>query len=238
MSASYGMWEEVAAEEEARRDHEIDQHETHVTDLQQFAEEQLRGLIQRIFLGGWPRPMHQVIFAGAGEDTGSAGVSLRVAEALANQTASRVCLVDHEAGAAHPQPEYGGARADNGNIPESAGAVRASSLQLKSNLWVVPGEIWRAEGTATLPSMRRRLVELRREFEYAVIHAPPVGTSGEAETLARLTDGLILVLEAHRTRRVLAHVAQRKLQAANVHILGAVLSGRTFPIPERLYRRF
>jgi hypothetical protein len=239
MSASYGMWEEVAAEEEARRDHEIDQDETHITDLQQFAEEQLLGLIQRIFLSGWPRPMHQVIFAGAGEDAGSAEVSLRVAEALANQTAARVCLVDNEAGAAsNPHSEYGGGRADNGNTPESAGVVRSSSLQLKSNLWVVPAEIWRAESSATLPWMRRRLGELRREFDYAVIHAPPVGTSGEAETLARLTDGLILVLEAHRTRRVLAHVARRKLQAANVHVLGAVLSGRTFPIPERLYRRF
>jgi Mrp family chromosome partitioning ATPase len=79
--------------------------------------------------------------------------------------------------------------------------------------------------------------ELRREFDYAVIHAPPMGAGGEAGVLAQFADGLVLVLEAHRTRRVLARMAHGKLQAANVRILGAVLSGRTFPIPERLYRR-
>jgi Mrp family chromosome partitioning ATPase len=81
------------------------------------------------------------------------------------------------------------------------------------------------------------LGQLRSEFDYAVIHAPPLGLTGEAEALGRLTDGLVLVLEAHRTRRLLARLAQRKLAAANVQVLGAILNGRTFPIPERLYRR-
>jgi Mrp family chromosome partitioning ATPase len=109
---------------------------------------------------------------------------------------------------------------------------------LRQNLWLVPAGLWRtAQTIPTIPSIRRCLGELRAEFDYAVIHAPPVGTSGEAGVLAQLADGLVLVLEAHRTRRVLARMTQERLQAAHVRILGAVLSGRTFPIPERLYRR-
>jgi hypothetical protein len=232
------MWEEVATEEEARLAEEEGAQESEPSAAEQLADEQLLGLVRQLYLAGWPKPMRQVVFSGIRENADSAALCLRIAEALANQITARVCLVETERRADSEQLVFGGARADVGDTPEPAGAVRASSLQLKRNLWLVPVTVWRsAEDAATLPWVRRRLGELRSEFDYAVIHAPPAGTSGEAETLARLTDGLVLVVEAHRTRRVSARATQQKLQAANVQILGAILSGRTFPIPERLYRR-
>lgn len=239
MSTSFGMWEEVAVGEEARTAEQEISREFELTDAEQRADEQLLGLVHRLYLANWPKPMRQVVFSGIRDGRQSASVCLRIAEALASQTAARVCLVETEQTTEETELVYGGARADGGETSQSAGAARASSLQLKKNLWLVPSGVWRPGfGAATLPWMRRRLGELRSEFDYAVIHAPPAGTCGEAETLARLTDGLVLVLEAHHTRRVSARATKRKLRAANVPVLGAVLSGRTFPIPERLYRRF
>lgn len=58
----------------------------------------------------------------------------------------------------------------------------------------------------------------------------------ETAIMGRLKDGVARVIEAHRTRRVKAQKAKEILQAANVKVLGTVLSGRTFPIPEAIYR--
>lgn len=58
----------------------------------------------------------------------------------------------------------------------------------------------------------------------------------ETAIMGRLKDGVALVIEAHRTRRVKAQKAKEILQAANLKVLGTVLSERTFPIPEAIYR--
>ena len=55
--------------------------------------------------------------------------------------------------------------------------------------------------------------------------------------LGNLCDGMVLVLEANSTRRVAAQKVKEKLHAANARLLGVVLSGRTFPIPEAVYRK-
>jgi Mrp family chromosome partitioning ATPase len=55
--------------------------------------------------------------------------------------------------------------------------------------------------------------------------------------MARVADGLILVLSAQRTRRATALKVKQMLEEAQVRILGAVLSDREFPMPERIYRR-
>jgi Mrp family chromosome partitioning ATPase len=55
--------------------------------------------------------------------------------------------------------------------------------------------------------------------------------------IGRLADGVVLVIEAHATRREAARKVKESLEAANVRLLGAVLNKRTFPIPEVLYNR-
>jgi len=55
--------------------------------------------------------------------------------------------------------------------------------------------------------------------------------------IGQLSDGVILGLEAHRTRRIAARITKERLQAANVRLLGVVLNQRTFPIPEGIYRK-
>jgi Mrp family chromosome partitioning ATPase len=86
-------------------------------------------------------------------------------------------------------------------------------------------------------SLNGYLAKLRREFEYSIVEGPPAGESSEAAALGRSADGIILVLEAHRTRRAVARKIKATLDAADVRVLGTVLTGRRFPIPEVIYRR-
>jgi Mrp family chromosome partitioning ATPase len=59
----------------------------------------------------------------------------------------------------------------------------------------------------------------------------------DAIVLGGQTDGVVLMLKANSSRRESARKAVQELHAANVRTLGAVLNQRTFPIPERLYKR-
>ena len=135
--------------------------------------------------------------------------------------------------------EFGGTRTGGRRTPELAEAVRMSSLQIASHLWLVPAETFLGKaGNLRSPAwLRSRLGALRREFDYAVIHGPSVGSGSEASLLGHLADGLVLVLEANRTRRITVRNIRESLQSCNVRLLGAVLTERTFPIPEGVYRR-
>jgi Mrp family chromosome partitioning ATPase len=83
--------------------------------------------------------------------------------------------------------------------------------------------------------LKSRFAELCAEFSYVLVDAPPASESAESLVFGRLAEGVVLVIEAHATRRESARKVKENLEAANVRLLGAVLNKRTFPIPESLY---
>jgi Mrp family chromosome partitioning ATPase len=85
--------------------------------------------------------------------------------------------------------------------------------------------------------LRVRFEELRNEFDYLLVDAPSLTRYADATALGRLTDGLVLVLEANSTRKEAALRVMENLRAAQIQVLAAVLNKRTFPIPEKLYHR-
>jgi hypothetical protein len=109
--------------------------------------------------------------------------------------------------------------------------------RLHENLWLLRSTDFFEGQTRSLDWLRSRLGELRREFDYAVIHAPAVGACGETGLLGQIADGVILVLDERRTRRATAREAKAVLQAANARLLGVVINERQFPIPESIYRK-
>ena len=78
---------------------------------------------------------------------------------------------------------------------------------------------------------------MRDEFEYMLIDAPGTNVCGDAQLLSQVADAAILVIEANITRRLTARKAKESFEAAGVRLLGTVLHNRSFPIPEKLYRR-
>jgi Mrp family chromosome partitioning ATPase len=89
----------------------------------------------------------------------------------------------------------------------------------------------------TSERLGERLAELRKEFKFVIIDAPPLTQYSDALAVGKLADGLVLILEADATRREPAAVVAASVRSANIPILAAVLNKRTFPIPEKLYRR-
>jgi len=203
---------------------------------ERYSEQQIRGLVRQVFFPGWPKPARQVVFS-AVQDGDVGGLCMQVGETLAAQIPGSVCVVDAVTTACDQ-------RGEECDIPAPPGfseshSFRDWSKQVSRKLWCAPLKIFAGgNGNGWPPeALSMALRELRLEFDYTVLQGPPAGISNEAALLGHLSDGVILVLEANATRRLAAQRAKQMFQEANVRLLGAVLSGRRFPIPEGIYHR-
>jgi Mrp family chromosome partitioning ATPase len=79
--------------------------------------------------------------------------------------------------------------------------------------------------------------DLKEEFDYVLVDAPPISSNTDAVLLGQMADGIILVVQADSTRREAARIAKETFESAKVRLLGAILTDRKFPIPESLYRK-
>jgi hypothetical protein len=203
-----------------------------------FAEEQIRWLVRQVFFPGWPKPARHVVFSAVDPYTKVAEICMEVGSVLSSQVSGSVCVI--EANPHNPELEslFGGKAPAAYSGGDGRGALRNSARRIASKLWLAPLRLLRGEtgGALSHAWLERRLSDFRLDFDYTVLHAPPAGLYSETAIMGRLNDGVALVIEAHRTRRVTAEKALQVLQAANVKLLGTVLSERTFPIPEAIYR--
>jgi succinoglycan biosynthesis transport protein ExoP len=84
-------------------------------------------------------------------------------------------------------------------------------------------------------SLRELYSRVREQFELVVIDCPPVGDA-YSNLLPEAVDGVILVVQAERTRPAVIARAKDAVQLAGGQILGAVLNRRNNYIPEFLYK--
>jgi Mrp family chromosome partitioning ATPase len=77
---------------------------------------------------------------------------------------------------------------------------------------------------------------LRSEFDYTIIDCPSLKTSGDLLSVAPFVDGVILVIEANRTRRDDPREAEMSIAAAGGKTLGFILNKRTYELPAWLDR--
>ena len=92
--------------------------------------------------------------------------------------------------------------------------------------------------TNTLPGPGLPPLEiLRHRFAYALIDCHSLKSSDNLSKVAVSCDGVVLVIEADRTRPDQIELARRAIEAAQGTLVGCVLNQRKYPIPDWLYRR-
>ncbi len=186
-------------------------------------------------------PPRAVAFAGVDHGNGCSRICVRVAETLARNIRGSVCLV--EANLRSPAlPEMFGTTNHHGLTDAllQEGPIRSFAKPVRGDrLWLLSCGSLAADSSNLLNSerLKARFAELRKEFDFVLIDAPPLTPYADAIALAQLTDGFVLVLEANSTRREAALKVAENLRASRIQVLGAVLNKRTFPIPELLYSK-
>jgi hypothetical protein len=77
---------------------------------------------------------------------------------------------------------------------------------------------------------------LRARYLYVLIDCAPINETQDAVRVASLVDGIVLVVEANRTKKDQILYAERSIESAKGRVLGHVLNKRTYPIPAWFHR--
>src|SRR5262249_31928455 len=77
---------------------------------------------------------------------------------------------------------------------------------------------------------------LREKFDFVIFDGSPLRDYSESSFLAGKMDGVILVVEAERTKIEVARKIRKDLESTGVQILGVVLNKKRNYIPEYLER--
>lgn len=108
-----------------------------------------------------------------------------------------------------------------------------------SNLWTgqVSAASADAESQAVYPYFNQVWDDLRQRFDLVLIDAPPVTTCADGIGLACKPDGIILVVEAEKTRWPVINNVKDRLTENGGNLIGVVLNRRQFYIPQCVYSR-
>jgi hypothetical protein len=182
--------------------------------------------VQQLFFRGKSAPVRHVGFAAIEASTATAELCLDVATSLAEGGRYDVGLIDAYPSSPLLQTE----------LRITSPSVTESSWWIAPRLRIVSREHWlpQSDGAALTEKSLTRLREITAEFDFSILWCAPV--SWLTVNIAQACDGLALVLTANKTRRLVAAQIKDQLNRAQVPLLGTVLAGRRFPVPQSLYR--
>jgi hypothetical protein len=177
-------------------------------------------LVQHLFFG--PDPLRRVLFVAVNESTRLSQLCVRVGMQLATTSLTSVALIDSRF------PQSDSIRSSTVAIsPSSPFGPNGRGDDLFSHL--PPSVLTHAApGSASV-------CQDALPFSY-VLFASQIADV-EMPTFSRLCEAAVLVLTANETRREAAIRAHRTLRAYGIRMLGAMLDGRDFPIPQSIYDR-
>jgi Mrp family chromosome partitioning ATPase len=188
-------------------------------------DEQVRPLVQQLFFRPGASPVRHAAFTAADPGTDTAQLCLSVARILAEEGAHDIGLIDASPGSRLLQTRLG-----------LSGGDSQTRRLLAARLWLATRSSWLEDDDPQTISDKSlsRLRHLTSQFDFSVLCCASM--SYLTTRLGRTCDGLVLVLTAHRTRRLVAAQMKEQLQRAGVPLLGTVLTERRFPVPQGLYR--
>jgi Mrp family chromosome partitioning ATPase len=179
-----------------------------------------------------------VMLVSAQGGEGTTTVATQLATALARDGSIRVLLVDAHARRpaltaktrpGSPQRSLFGTKRRPGPEPDPAISERLRVLPLP--------EEFRSPGGVSVPAMRQLLDSVQAGFDWVIVDGPPVLESPDTAALASAVDGVVMVVQAGRTKRPVLSRSVELLRKAGARVLGTVLNRRRLEIPGFIYRR-
>lgn len=189
-------------------------------------DEQIRLLVQQLFSWDGDPQYRHVAFSTADPQTDIARMCLSVAQVLGEHGQHDVGLIDAGVESTRLALRIG-----------TSAETGGGTWELETRLWLVSREEWLEadlRGAVSAASLAR-LQAVSRQFDFSLLCCDPM--SSLPARIGRVGNGLVLVLTANKTRRLVAQRMREQLRAAGVPLLGTVLASRQFPVPAALYRK-
>jgi len=179
-------------------------------------------------------------FISAQEGEGVSTIVREMAITATNHLGKKVLVLD----AAHHNPtqhKFHNVRFDQGwhDIVKSGGILKDACLStVNPNLYVSP--LTRStKGNPYFVDIQASVLflnEVKKRFDLILIDSAPATIAPDSIALSRYADGVILVLEAERTKRAAVENLRDKIEKSGGTILGIVFNKRRYHIPQRIYQ--
>jgi len=113
-------------------------------------------------------------------------------------------------------------------LAKQATLEKAVKTTVQENLWILTSGPIPPNPSELLGSnnMNALLEKAKSEYDLIIFDSPPVLTVTDAQVLANLTDGVVLVISSGNTKIDSARKAQELLEIAKAKILGVVLNNK------------
>jgi Mrp family chromosome partitioning ATPase len=166
---------------------------------------------------------------------GTSTVAVQLAVTLAHDARQRVLLVDLNV----VRPSLGtGPGWLAALMPNSTRFVRGSEDESGVQLDVLPVPDEARQAGLFVPAMAREMIEsMAPRYDWILLDSPPALETPEAASLGTLADGVVVVIQAGRTKQPVVTRTVDLLRKAGARILGTVLNRRRLEIPGFIYRR-
>lgn len=204
-------------------------------------EKALLSLYQRIdsLLPQAPKKVIQFIGSRAGE--GASTIACQFGKITANKLNKSVLILD--ADQQNPiqhiflgiTPEYGWE-----DLLKNGSALDKVIYQVKeSSLYVCPvsPNVVITHHVFDSPKIVDLWSKLKENFDLIIVDSPPATVSSDGIAISRHVDGVVLVLEAEKTRWPVADKAKETIEKHGGKLLGVVFNKRQCYIPDFIYRR-
>lgn len=181
---------------------------------------------------GWPSTdatgLHTLGITSAAPREGVSTVAAHLAAVAAQTTSREVLLIDanfqapsqHERFGVALKPGFAELLQSGGDLPTAIHATLVDGLS------VLPAG--KPSGAASrihdVFELAAAIKELSADFDLVVVDMPPAGQTALSLRLASVLDGVLLVVEAQRTRSALVERAVEMLRRSHSRVLGSVLN--------------
>jgi capsular exopolysaccharide synthesis family protein len=220
-------------------------HLVSLTNPASFAAEQYQNLRLKIERLRQARDLRVIAITSPGAADGKTVTSINLAGALARGAASRVLLIDADLRRPEVanQLHLGNEGLGFADLVGGSGDIALDKVIRPldgHNVDVIPagtvaGPIHEVFRSPRLPQL---LSELRDRYDYVILDTPPIVPVVDSALLARVVDGVIVVVSANKTPRKLLEEALNELDAAKV--VGMVFNNDDRPLYgyDTNYRRY
>ena len=206
-----------------------------LTDPRSPASEAYRTLRTNLQFASLDKPVHTILITGVEAGDGKSTTLANLAVVMA-QAGKIVIVIDcdlrrptlHKVFGLSSEPGLTNA------ILDSAGYVALQKTTVEGLRLVASGPL--PPNPSELLGSRHFeeiLSRLAKEADILLLDAPPIVAVSDAAVLATKVDGVILVVNAGKTKRDLARRAKSLLEKVNAHILGVVLNNA--PVERSMY---
>ncbi len=184
---------------------------------------------------------HAVTFTGASEDAGSSTLAVAFASTVAAQLDRNVALLMSDDSTLESLGlSVGRSRHTLSDVAQEkcqlSDAIAATAVENLGCARLAPEGVPVASLSSS-PSFEATVTALRQNFDLLIFDAPPFSSSVDALLLASRSDGVVLVVEADKTRWQVAENIKERMQEQGSEILGVILNKRKFYIPRRIYTK-